>query len=134
MALNISRGADGLRPEGARELSRGFALGKLPLSKTPPCRGGGRESANQPFIMMFFDDRVRNSSPFRAWRCNTKTQGKPWAKLSCPFGAQPIGTCPDVKCHWPVHLTTKQISAYGVETLDTYEHTSITKLVLDFSG
>jgi hypothetical protein len=28
-----SRGANGLRPEGARELSPGFTLGKLSLSK-----------------------------------------------------------------------------------------------------
>ena len=32
-------------------------------------------------------DRMRISSPFRAKRLFCLTQGKPWAKLSCPFGA-----------------------------------------------
>jgi hypothetical protein len=36
-------------------------------------------------------DRVRISSPFRAKRLFRLTQGKPWAKLSCPFGAGPSG-------------------------------------------
>jgi hypothetical protein len=32
--IKISRGAHGLRPEGARELSPGFTLGNHPLAKT----------------------------------------------------------------------------------------------------
>jgi hypothetical protein len=35
----------------------------------------------------FEPDRVRISSPFGARRLYHLTQGKPWAKLSCPFGA-----------------------------------------------
>jgi hypothetical protein len=37
MAFGISAGANGLRPEGARELSPGFTLG---LGVTPGCREG----------------------------------------------------------------------------------------------
>jgi hypothetical protein len=32
-------------------------------------------------------DRRRLPSPFRAKRLFCLTQGKPWAKFSCPFGA-----------------------------------------------
>jgi hypothetical protein len=34
---------------------------------------------------------LRISSPFRAKRLFWLTQGKPWAKLSCPFGAELSG-------------------------------------------
>jgi hypothetical protein len=36
-------------------------------------------------------DRVRISSSFRAKCLYRLTQGKPWAKLSCPSGADPSG-------------------------------------------
>ena len=42
-------------------------------------------------LRTFEPDRVRNSSPFRAKRLFRLTQGKPWAKLSCPFGEGPWG-------------------------------------------
>jgi len=43
----------------------------------------------------FAPDRVNVSSPFRAKRLFWLTQGKPWAKLSCPFGAEPSGRITD---------------------------------------
>jgi hypothetical protein len=36
-------------------------------------------------------DLVRSPSPFRAKRLFQLSQGKPWAKLSCPCGAGPSG-------------------------------------------
>jgi hypothetical protein len=74
MAFNVSRGANGLRPGGARELIPGFTLGQLPLSKIA-LKGRLKRNSKSPFMMMFFGNRVRNSSPFRAPRCNTKTAG-----------------------------------------------------------
>jgi hypothetical protein len=48
-------------------------------------------------------DRV-HSSPFRAKRLFRLTQGKPWAKFSCPFGA---GRLTDAKQIPPLYLYGK---------------------------
>jgi hypothetical protein len=40
-----------------------------------------------------------NSGPFRAKIFFWLTPGYPWAKLSCPFGAQTFGIRRDTKCH-----------------------------------
>ena len=53
--------------------------------------GAGSDGGNR--LRTFDPDRVHVSSPFRAKRLFWLTQGKPWAKLSCPFGAWPSG-CP----------------------------------------
>jgi hypothetical protein len=42
---------------------------------------------------------MRISSPFRAKRLFRLTHGKPWARLSCSFGAQTFAPCRDIKCH-----------------------------------
>ena len=49
------------------------------------------QGAAENRLRTFLGDRVRISSPFRAKRSYRLTQGKPWAKLSCPFGAGPSG-------------------------------------------
>jgi hypothetical protein len=46
--------------------------------------GAGRYGGNR--LRTYGLDRV-HSSPFRAKRLFRLTQGKPWAKFSCPFGA-----------------------------------------------
>ena len=61
------------RPEGPGEHSPGFTLGNSPPPELSP-EGAIRYG-------------VRIPSPFRAKRLYRLTQGKPWAKLSCPFGA-----------------------------------------------
>jgi hypothetical protein len=43
-------------------------------------------------------DRLHISSPFRAKRVFWLTQGKPWAKLSCPFGAGRIIGAKHILC------------------------------------
>jgi hypothetical protein len=48
MAFNVSRGANGLRPEGARELSPGFTLGKLPPIEDRPVGAADEKTANHP--------------------------------------------------------------------------------------
>jgi hypothetical protein len=59
----------------------------------PPTRispeGATRHGENR--LQAFKPDRERISSPFRAKRLFRLTQGKPWAKVSCPFGAGPSG-------------------------------------------
>jgi len=42
-------------------------------------------------LQTFEPDRRRISGPYRAKRISGLTQGKPWAKLSCPYGAGPSG-------------------------------------------
>jgi hypothetical protein len=51
--------------------------------------GAGRYGEN--WLRAFEPDCVHISSPFSAKRLFRLTQGKPWAKLSCPFGARPSG-------------------------------------------
>ena len=51
---------------------------------------------------------VRISSPFRAKRFSGLTQGKPWAKLSCPYGAGPSGCMTGAKHIRPFFGAMKQ--------------------------
>jgi hypothetical protein len=75
----------------ARSGQKSIAQG-LPWVNSPggmSFEGAGRHSENR--LQAFEPDRVHISSPFRADRLFRLTQGKPWAKLSCPFGACPPG-------------------------------------------
>jgi hypothetical protein len=62
-------------------------------------------------------DRVRISSPFsfRAKRLFRLTQGKSWAKLSCPFGAGPSGRKTDAKHILAYPLTLAELRSLIVE-------------------
>jgi hypothetical protein len=68
----------------------------------PPTRIGpeGATRSGENRVQTFEPDCVRVSSPFRAKRLFWLTQGKPWAKLSCPFGAGPSGRVTGAK-HTP---------------------------------
>jgi hypothetical protein len=74
---------------GQESIAQGLPWVNSPTGVSP--EGAGRYSENR--LRTFEPDRVRISSPFsfRAKRLFRVTQGKPWAKLSCPFGAGPSG-------------------------------------------
>jgi hypothetical protein len=76
-----------LGPKWPQKHSPGVTLGNHPTRMSP--EGAIRYGENG--LRTFPPDRVRISSPFRAKRLFWLTQGKPWAKLSCPFGAGPSG-------------------------------------------
>ena len=74
--------------EGAREhRSPGFTLGNYPI-------GGRSESGariqQRHRAVFLYSVRLRFCRPFRAHRNKQHTQGKPWAMLSCPFGARTV--------------------------------------------
>src|ERR1700722_4479760 len=75
------------RPEGARKLSPGFTLGNFPTRISP--EGATRYDRESPPNLLIGSRPA--SGPFRAKRLFPLTEGKPWAKLSCPFGAGPAG-------------------------------------------
>jgi hypothetical protein len=62
---------------------------KHPVLRVGDAEGAGRYGENR--LQAFEPDRVHIASPFRANRLFRLTQGKPWAKLSCPFGVGPSG-------------------------------------------
>jgi len=66
----------------------------IPPNRISP-EGAIRYGENRP--RTFESDRVRIYSPFRAKRLFWLTQGKPWAKLSCPSGAEPSVRITDAK-------------------------------------
>jgi hypothetical protein len=70
-------------PKWPRKLSPGFTLG----NSSHPIRPEGATRYGENRLRTFEPDRVRSSCPFTAKRLFRLTQGKPWAKLSCPFGA-----------------------------------------------
>jgi hypothetical protein len=74
-------------PKWPREHSPGFTLGNSPTRISPEGAAGCGENR----LRTFEPDRLRMDDPFRAKRLFWLTQGKPWAKLSCPFGAGPSG-------------------------------------------
>jgi hypothetical protein len=65
-----------------------FYPGLIPLTGMSP-EGADKYGENR--LRTFEPDRVRISSLFRAKAYFRLTQGKPWAVLSCPFGAAPSG-------------------------------------------
>jgi hypothetical protein len=67
---------------GQKSMAQGLPWVSSPRGMSP--EGAGRYGENRP--RAFEPDRVHISSPFRANRLFRLTQGKPWAKLSCPFG------------------------------------------------
>ena len=68
---------------GQESIAQGLPWVKTPTRISP--EGATRYGGNR--LRTFELNRVRISSPFRAKRLFRLTQGKPWAKLSCPFGA-----------------------------------------------
>jgi hypothetical protein len=80
-------------PKGHESIAQGLPWVIHPNRISP--EGATRYGENRP--RTFEPDRVRISSPFRAKRFFWLTQGKPWAKLSCPFGAEPSGRITDAK-------------------------------------
>jgi hypothetical protein len=74
-------------PKWPRKHSPGFTLGNSPGRIGP--EGATRYVENR--LQTFELDRRRISGPYRAKRLYGLTQGKPWAKLSCPCGAGPSG-------------------------------------------
>jgi hypothetical protein len=91
-----------LRPEGPGKLSPKFTLGKFPFGNRPEVASGlvGRVFCFPRHVEVTFDG-TRSSQPLQGTtRCKPNSQGKPWAMLSCPFGAQ-------------THLS-KQVSPNGV--------------------
>jgi hypothetical protein len=74
-------------PKRPREHSPGFTLGNSRTRISP--EGAARCGENR--LRTFEPDPVRIRSPFRVKRLFWLTQGEPWAKLSCPFGADPTG-------------------------------------------
>jgi hypothetical protein len=82
---------------GARSGQESLAQGSpwvIPLVRIGP-EWATRYGENP--LRTFEPDCVRISSPFRAKRLFWLTQGKPWAMLSCPFGADPSGRIPTLK-------------------------------------
>ena len=84
-------------PKGQEKHSPGFTLGNCPHPNCP--EGATRYVDNR--VQTFEPDRRRISGPFRAKRLSGLTQGKPWAKLSCPYGAGPSGCMTGAK-HIPL--------------------------------
>jgi hypothetical protein len=78
---------------GQESIAQGLPWVNFPTGVSP--EGAGRYGGNR--LQTFEPERVRISSPFRAKRLFRVTQGKPWAKLSCPFGAGPLGRMTDAK-------------------------------------
>jgi hypothetical protein len=67
---------------GQKSIAQGLPWVDSPTGMSP--EGAGRYGGNR--LRTYGLDRV-HSSPFRAKRLFRLTQGKPWAKFSCPFGA-----------------------------------------------
>ena len=80
-------------PKGQGSIAQGLLWVNFPTRISP--EGAAKYGENR--LRRFEPDRVRISSPFRAKRLFLPTQGKPWAKLSCPFGADPPGRLTDAK-------------------------------------
>jgi hypothetical protein len=80
-------GRQSVARSGQESLAQGLPWVNSPTGVSP--EGVVRCGGNR--LQTFEPDRVRISSPFRAQRLFRVTQGKPWAKLSCPFGAGPSG-------------------------------------------
>jgi hypothetical protein len=78
---------------GQESIAQGLPWVNSPTGVSP--EGAGRYGGNR--LRTFEPDRVRISSPFMAKRLFRVIQGKPWAKLSCPFGAGPSGRMTDAK-------------------------------------
>jgi hypothetical protein len=69
---------------GQKSIAQGLPWVNSPTGMSP--EGAGRYGGN--WLRTSGLDRLHIfSSPFRAKRLFRLTQGKPWAKLSCPFGA-----------------------------------------------
>jgi hypothetical protein len=73
---------------GQKSIAQGLPWVNSPSGMSP--EGAGRYG--EKWLRTFEPDRVHISSPFRANRLFRLTQGKPWANLSCPFGAGPSGS------------------------------------------
>jgi hypothetical protein len=72
---------------GQKNIAQGLPWVKSPTGMCP--EGADRYGGKR--LRTFEPDRVHIPSPFRAKRLFWLTQGKPWAKLFCPFGARPFG-------------------------------------------
>jgi hypothetical protein len=68
---------------GQKSIAQGLPWLNPPTGMSP--EGAARYGGNR--LRTSGLERVHISSPFRAKRLFRLTQGKPWAKLSCPFGA-----------------------------------------------
>jgi hypothetical protein len=67
---------------GQKSIAQGLSWVSSPRGMSP--EGAGRYGENR--LRALEPDRVHLSNPFRANRLFRLTQGKPSAKLSCPFG------------------------------------------------
>jgi hypothetical protein len=92
LSLDISRNL-GCRngwvfgPKGHGRIAQGLPWVIAPIRISPE----GATSFGKNRIRIVKPHCVGISSPFRAKRLYRLTQGKPWAKLSYPFGAGPLG-------------------------------------------
>ena len=74
-------------PKGLENIAEGSPWETIPLAGRP--EGGARiEQRHRPVFL--YSVRLRFCRPFRAHRNKQHTQGKPWAMLSCPFGARTV--------------------------------------------
>jgi hypothetical protein len=78
---------------GQESIAQGLPWVNSPTGVSPE----GADRCGGSRLRTFEQDRVCISSPFRAKHVFRITQGKPWAKLSCPFGAGPSGCMTDAK-------------------------------------
>ena len=84
----------------------------------------GPEGATRPGenrLRTFEPHRVCSSCPFRAKRLFRLTQGKPWAKVSCPFGAGLSGRRTGAKHGQSVRFTFPQGGQAGCFATTTQE-------------
>jgi hypothetical protein len=93
---------------GQKSIAQGLPWVNSPMAMSP--EGAGRYGGNRLRTSERY--RVQISSPFRAKPYFRPTQGKPWAKLSCPFGAGPLGTTTALNTYnpgrcffWPLRAT-----------------------------
>jgi len=102
-----------LGPKGQESIAQGLPWVIAPTRICP--EGATRYVENR--LQTFEPERRRISGPYRAKRLSGLTQGKPWAKLSCPYGAGPSGCMTSAK-----HIQTLGYAFLAIRAKDASTH------------